>query len=64
VCDRHDPEWYPQMKSNCDEYFQIPHRGETRGLGGIFYEDLNDRWAGAAGVRGAGVGWGGLPGVL
>ncbi|KAI3427401.1 hypothetical protein D9Q98_010316 [Chlorella vulgaris] len=43
VCDRHDPAWYDKMKANCDEYFQIPHRGETRGMGGIFFDDLNDR---------------------
>lgn len=43
VCDKHDPAFYPKMKKACDEYFMIPHRGETRGLGGIFYDDLNDR---------------------
>ncbi|KAI8466547.1 MAG: coproporphyrinogen III oxidase chloroplast precursor [Monoraphidium minutum] len=43
VCDRHDPEWYPKFKKWCDEYFLIGHRGETRGLGGIFFDDLNDR---------------------
>lgn len=44
VCDRHDSAFYPKMKKACDVYFRIPHRGnETRGLGGIFYEDLNDR---------------------
>jgi len=43
VCDRHDPEFYPMMKKAADDYFLIPHRGERRGLGGIFYDDLNDR---------------------
>uniref|UniRef100_A0A1D1ZYS9 coproporphyrinogen oxidase n=1 Tax=Auxenochlorella protothecoides TaxID=3075 RepID=A0A1D1ZYS9_AUXPR len=43
VCDRHDPEYYPRFKKWCDEYFLIKHRGETRGLGGIFFDDLNDR---------------------
>ncbi|PRW59269.1 coproporphyrinogen III oxidase chloroplast precursor [Chlorella sorokiniana] len=43
VCDRHDPTWYEKMKHDCDDYFTITHRGETRGLGGIIYEDLNDR---------------------
>ena len=43
VCDRHDPAFYEKMKKSCDEYFKILHRKETRGLGGIFYDDLNDR---------------------
>jgi len=43
VCDRHDPEYYPKFKKWCDEYFMIKHRGETRGLGGIFFDDQNDR---------------------
>ena len=34
VCDRHDPTWYEKMKHDCDDYFTITHRGETRGLGG------------------------------
>lgn len=45
VCDRHDPAFYPKFKKWCDEYFLIKHRGETRGLGGIFFDDLNDREA-------------------
>jgi len=43
VCDKHDPEFYPKFKKWADEYFYIKHRDETRGLGGIFFDDLNDR---------------------
>lgn len=43
VLDKYDPSYYPQFKKNADEYFVIKHRGETRGLGGIFFDDLNDR---------------------
>lgn len=43
ACDKHDVEFYPKFKKWADDYFKIPHRGETRGLGGIFFDDLNDR---------------------
>ena len=43
VCDRHDPEYYGKFKKWADDYFLIKHRGERRGLGGIFFDDLNDR---------------------
>ncbi|KAF5842488.1 Coproporphyrinogen III oxidase [Dunaliella salina] len=43
VCDRHDPSYHPKFKKWCDEYFEIKHRGERRGLGGIFFDDLNDK---------------------
>lgn len=40
ACDRMDSEFYPCFKQWCDEYFLIPHRGETRGIGGVFFDYL------------------------
>ncbi len=40
-CNRHDTEYYPRFKSWADDYFFIPHRGRARGVGGIFFDDLD-----------------------
>ncbi len=41
TCDRHSPEYYTRFKKWADDYFFIPHRKETRGVGGIFFDRLS-----------------------
>lgn len=40
TCDRHSADYYPEFKKWADDYFYIPHRAETRGVGGIFFDKL------------------------
>jgi len=55
ACDPHDPALYPKFKAWCDEYFFLKHRGETRGIGGIFFDYLDgDREKDFAFVRSVG----------
>ena len=41
ACDAHDPGYYARFAEECERYFQLPHRGEARGVGGIFYDRLD-----------------------
>jgi coproporphyrinogen III oxidase len=40
ACAAHDPTYYPRFSNWAEEYFFIPHRGVSRGVGGIFYDHL------------------------
>ena len=42
ACDPFGEDVYSKYKQWCDEYFYLKHRGETRGAGGLFFDDLNE----------------------
>ena len=42
VCDPFGEDLYPRYKQWCDEYFYLKHRDETRGVGGLFFDDVNE----------------------
>jgi len=42
ACDKHDKTYYPRFKKWCDDYFRVTHRGENRGVGGIFFDDMDE----------------------
>ena len=42
ACDPYGEDVYPRYKKWCDDYFYLKHRNEPRGIGGIFFDDLNE----------------------
>ncbi|MDG2176595.1 MAG: oxygen-dependent coproporphyrinogen oxidase [Gammaproteobacteria bacterium] len=42
ACDEFGEDVYPRYKKWCDDYFFLPHRNEARGVGGLFFDDLNE----------------------
>ena len=44
MCDKHNKKYYKNYSKWCDKYFYLPHRRETRGIGGIFFDYKKDSW--------------------
>lgn len=42
ACKEFGEEVYPRLKAWCDDYFYLPHRSEARGVGGLFFDDMNE----------------------
>ncbi len=42
LCEPFGEDMYPKYKKWCDDYFYLKHRNETRGVGGLFFDDLNE----------------------